>query len=176
MKPYFYVRQATENGESLLSLCCGDGREFKGLKTTEVTAVDIFPDYLVRVSELYPHVKVVESDATDYIKKAPTNSVDIISLIDAIEHLTKKNGLTVLKESKRVARKQVLVFTPEGFIKNEPHDAWGIYGGDKYQKHISGWEIPELEALDYKLIAKQADVSQHGDPYNALMFRCICSQ
>lgn len=169
MNPYIYVQQATDNGESLLSLCCGIGLELNNLNTQEVTAVDIAPQYLEQVIGRCPQAKTVCSDARAYIENAADNSFDIVSIIDGIEHMSKEDGLAVIKNSKRVARKQVLIFTPEGYLKNEPHNAWGIEGADHHQTHKSGWEVKELEGLGFTLVAREAGISQHNEPYHALM-------
>lgn len=169
MNPYMYVGQATENGESLLSLCAGIGKELADINSQDITAVDIVPQYLEKLSQDYPRAKTVCEDSLTYLKKQANRSVDIISIIDGIEHLEKKTGLKVIKEMKRVARKQILLFTPNGFVKNEPHNAWDIEGGDEYQRHLSGWSIPELEDLGFTPIKIADDISQHGEPYQALM-------
>lgn len=169
MQPYVYVQRETDNGESLLSLCCGIGLELASLRTTDITAVDLYQPYLDVINKYYGHVKTVCENAAEYVSNQPSRSVDVISLIDAIEHMTKKDGLKCLKNSKRVAKKSVLVFTPEGFVKNTPHDAWNISGGDEFQEHISGWEIKELESLGFELISRVAGITQHDEPYHALM-------
>lgn len=169
MNPYIYTQRATENGESLLALCAGIGLELQNLNTQDVTAVDIAPQYLEQVHRHCPQAKLVESDVTEYIKKAETNSVDVISFIDGLEHLSKEDGLVCLKECKRVARKQVLVFTQDGYLKNEPHNAWGIEGADEYQTHKSGWSILELKDMGYDLLNAVGSISQHNEPYTAIM-------
>jgi len=168
MNPYYFVQQATKNGESLLSLCCGIGLELHGLATRDVTGVDIYQGYLDRM----PHhwVKKINSTAKDYIVNAPDKSVDVISFIDGLEHMPKEDGEVVLEHCKRVARKHVLVFTQIGYLRNEPHNAWGVEGGDEYQRHKSGWEVSEVEAFGYKLIAQSNDISQHNEPYTAVMY------
>jgi ubiquinone/menaquinone biosynthesis C-methylase UbiE len=180
MNPYFYVRQAVENGESLLSLCCGIGLELSGLQNKDITAVDIAPQYLEKVKERCDQAKTVCSDSLSYLKEQPDDSVDVISIIDGIEHMTKEDGLELIPEMKRVARKQVLLFTPQGhvedgYLKNEPHNAWGIEGADEHQKHLSGWTMDELKELAFEVIITADDVSQHGDPYTALMMRYVKS-
>lgn len=163
--------QAVKEGQSLLVLCCGIGLELEGITTPDVTAVDIAPQYLAEVHSRCPQAKLVEGDARAFIEQAPDKSVDVISFIDGLEHVTKEDGIAILENCKRVARKEILVFTQEGFLRNEPHNAWGIEGADEYQTHKSGWEIKELEDLGYKLIEKQANISQHGEHYNAVMYR-----
>lgn len=178
MNPYVYVAEATENGESLLSLCCGIGLELNHLNTQDVTAVDVVPQYISEVKNRCPQAKTVLSDALEYVKKQPDKSVDVISIIDGIEHMEKKTGLKLIKEMKRVARKRILLFTPEGpahdgYLKNEPHNAWGIGGADDYQKHLSGWTMLELKDLGFQALDIQQGISQHGEPYKALMVEYV---
>lgn len=176
MTPYFYVKQAVENGESLLSLCCGIGLELSGLQNKDITAVDIAPQYLEEIKHRCDQAKTVCSDSLEYIKTQPDNSVDVISIIDGIEHMEKDKGLECIEHMKRVCRKQVLLFTPQGpgedgYLKNEPHNAWGIEGADEHQKHLSGWTVDELKELGFEVIVAEDAVSQHDDPYTALMMR-----
>lgn len=175
MNPYIYVQEATDNGESLLSLCCGIGYELRGLNTDDITAVDIAPQYLSELKNHHPQVKTFNNDAYDYIKNAESNSVDVISIIDGIEHLTKEKGLEVIKHMKRVARKEILLFTPDGYLKNEPHNAWGIEGADEHQTHKSGWSALELKDLGFEIINTFKNVSQHGEKFTEIMARFKCS-
>lgn len=138
--------------------------------------MDIVPQYLERIVHAHPEIKTVCEDALKYLKKQEDSSVDVISIIDGIEHLEKVKALSLIRHMKRVARKQILLFTPqgqneEGFVRNEPHDAWGISGADEHQTHKSGWTLIELEELGFTLILAADSVSQHGDPYTALMVK-----
>lgn len=178
MDPYYYVRQAATEGKSLLSLCCGIGLELSNLDTQDVTAVDVHQLYLDEVKHRCPQAKTVKSDALEYIKKQPTDSVDIISIIDGIEHMDKKSGKELISHMKRVCKEKILLFTPQGpgpdgYLKNEPHNAWGIEGGDHYQTHKSGWTTDELIKYGFNMILVASDVSQHGEPYNAIMCQWV---
>lgn len=180
MNPYFYVQDATNRGESLLSLCCGIGLELNGLNTKDVIAVDAAPQYLAEVKGRCPQAVTVCSDSLEYLLKQPDGSVDVISIIDGIEHMDKKTGKKLIGEMKRVAREKILLFTPEGpgkdgYLKNEPHNAWGIEGADHFQTHKSGWTQKELEDYGFRVIKTAEDISQHNEPYRALMMEYICS-
>lgn len=178
MNPYTYVKEATDPDKSLLSLCCGVGLELAFLQTPNVVAVDLYDKYLDQVKERCPQATTVHSAALEYTKEQPDNSFDVISIIDGIEHMPKEVGLALIPEMKRVCKEKILLFTPQGpgkdgYLKNEPHNAWGVEGGDHFQLHQSGWTADELEELGFTPILHASDVSQHGEPYMALMYQYI---
>lgn len=173
MNPYPLIYAATKNGESLLSLGCGIGLELQSLGTADITAVDIAPQYLEVVPAFCSGAKLIQDDVTDYIESQPDKSVDVISLVDVLEHLTKVRGRSTLENCKRVAKRRVIVFTQDGYVKNEPHNAWGIKGADKHQKHLSGWTQKELEKLGFTLLARTPEVSQHGEEFYSLLMEYV---
>ncbi len=85
-------------------------------------------------------VLIFRLDALEAMTSFADNSVDSIFLLDVIEHMEKDKGIKVLKECERVAREQVIVFTPLGFMPQHDHgnDAWGL-SGSIMQEHKSGW-------------------------------------
>lgn len=176
MNPYTYVKEATDPNKSLLSLCCGIGLELAYLQTQDVTAVDMAPQYLDEVKSRCPQATTVKSDALKYAKEQPDNTFDVVSIIDGIEHMDKKTGIKLIKEMKRICKEQILLFTPQGpgedgYLKNEPHNAWGIEGADHFQTHKSGWTIDELREHGFEMLLVVHDTSQHGEPYQAIMAR-----
>lgn len=58
---------------------------------------------------------------------------DIVTCFHVIEHLEKKEGLKLIKQIEKIARKQIIVATPVGF--QELH----VYDNNPYQTHKSGW-------------------------------------
>lgn len=80
----------------------------------------------------------------DTVRYFPPKSVDTVFLVDVIEHLEKVEGQRLLAETEKIARNQVVVFTPLGFMPQhhgDGKDAWGLSGAD-WQEHKSGW-FPE---------------------------------
>jgi hypothetical protein len=79
----------------------------------------------------------------------PPKSVDTVFAIDVIEHMEKEAGRKMLREAERVARQQVVIFTPLGFFPqsyddpDEP-DRWGMDGA-YWQTHRSGWELADFD-------------------------------
>lgn len=84
----------------------------------------------------------------DALRVLPEKSVDSVFLLDVIEHLEKDDGARLLAETERIARRQIVIFTPLGFMP-QPHtgtrDAWGLGGGD-VQQHRSGWTPDDFDS------------------------------
>jgi len=72
--------------------------------------------------------------------------VDSVLAFDVIEHLEKEDGHALLEEAVRVARKQIVIFTPLGFVE-QTEDAWNMKG-EYWQKHRSGWTPEDFEGWD----------------------------
>ena len=170
MNPYEYVRLNTLDKETLLSLCTGIGFELQGNTASKITAVDISAPYCEVLKGKFPNITVINSPAHLYLQNEDTESYDIVSCIDGLEHMTKEEGIILLEEAKRVCKKRVIIFTQIGYLRNEPHDAWGISGADEYQTHKSGWEVSEVESFGYKLVDQWDDISQHGEKYTAVVY------
>jgi hypothetical protein len=88
------------------------------------------------------------------ISKFEEKSVDTIFLVDVIEHLEKDEAAELLRKTVPIARRQVLIFTPYGFMEQpmvEGEDLWGMdTGGNAYQVHRSGWYPQDFEEYSGK--------------------------
>jgi len=87
---------------------------------------------------------IIRASWKEAVKIFPEKSIDTIFLVDVIEHLEKKEAKILLRKTEKIARKQIIIFTPLGFIpQSHPSgkDAWGLNGG-AWQEHKSGW-LPE---------------------------------
>jgi hypothetical protein len=87
----------------------------------------------------------------------PEKSVDTVFLIDVIEHLEKGPGVELLARTERLARKQIVIFTPLGFMPQyhpDGIDAWGLDGG-AWQEHKSGWLPSEFDDAWELMVAEQ---------------------
>ncbi len=76
---------------------------------------------------------------------------ETVLFIDVLEHMSKADGILCLSFAKVIATKQIVVFTPLGFMKQEQiadePDAWG-YNGWAWQTHRSGWTPDEFQGWD----------------------------
>jgi hypothetical protein len=88
------------------------------------------------------------------LRLLPDKSVDSVFMLDLIEHLEKDDGRAVLAEAERVARRQIAVFTPYGFLEQHyapgDRDGWGL-DNISLQTHRSGW-LPEDFGEDWEFL------------------------
>ena len=91
-----------------------------------------------------PALVVIQATWQQAVDLFPADSIDTVVLADVLEHLDKTEGADLLAKTIEIARYQVAVFTPLGFMEQEHpdgRDAWGM-GGGEWQTHRSGW-LPE---------------------------------
>lgn len=102
------------------------------------------PERHICVEPYAPYCKILEAagyevweDTAQWVLTKEGMQVDAVYLLDVIEHMEKEIALSVLRWACKVARVQVVVYTPYGFMK-QTEDAWGL-GGHSWQTHRSGW-------------------------------------
>jgi len=77
-------------------------------------------------------------------------SFDCVLALDVIEHLEKWEGLALLDVIERIARKQVIILTPNGFLtKGDLED------GNPLQAHHSGWHVSDFEKRGYSVVGRR---------------------
>lgn len=132
--------------------------------------VDAHRPYLERVKREAgddPKYVLINSPWDKVIGMFPDKSVDTVFALDFIEHLEKEDGLRMLREAERVARRQVVVYTPHGFFPqahNDEHDRWGMDGG-YWQTHRSGWDIEDFgEQWEFIISPDFLTLDEHNQP------------
>ena len=111
-----------------------------------MVGADLFIPSLNSSRDSKLHHEYFEIDILSSIDHFEENSFDCVALIDVIEHLKKSDGLKLIKQMETIARKKIIVFTPNGFLDQKPFD------GNEYQRHISGWEVKEMQQMGFKVI------------------------
>lgn len=91
-----------------------------------------------------PRALFLHGTWSEAMKLLLDRSVDTVIAGDVIEHLVKGEGWDFLREAQRIAKQQVIIFTPLGFYPQcydgvPRKDRWGMDGGH-WQTHRSGWE------------------------------------
>ena len=106
--------------------------------------VQLLQKYLAR----FPNAVIFQNTALELTKTMPDKSVDSVFLLDVIEHLEKDCGRRLLQECERIARAQIILYTPLGFMQQNyeasDKDGWGLQGGE-WQTHRSGWTPDDFD-------------------------------
>lgn len=137
--------------EIVLDIGCGI-RPQSFLRPLVHICCEPFDQYLERLEETlrgehdrsYLLLKATWSEA---VRLFPPKSVDTVFLVDVVEHVEKKEAVSLLGQTARIARRQIALFTPLGFYPQDPAggpDAWGLNGG-KWQEHRSGWSPEDFD-------------------------------
>jgi hypothetical protein len=93
-----------------------------------------------------PEAIPVNAGALEIERLFVPGAVDLVTLIDVIEHFEREEAIELLRQAKAVAGRRVVLFTPRGVFPQDGHDAFGL-GGEELQRHRSTWEPEDLCAL-----------------------------
>ncbi len=134
------------NADSLLDVGCGFPSPIQLFASRlKTVGVDAFGPSIELSRKHGIHNDYVQADVTEINKKFEQQSFDCVIALDVIEHLTKEQGLTLLEHMEKIAKKQIIIFTPNGFLFQAP------YKDNPWQEHKSGWTVEEMQARGYKV-------------------------
>lgn len=100
--------------------------------------IDAHEPYLQRVAASGGPYLCLQANALDAIAKIKPGTVGAIYCLDMIEHLTWEDGRKLVDMMLLAQPRQIVIFTPMGFLEQDGPDPWGL-GGDEWQIHRSGW-------------------------------------
>lgn len=131
---------------SVLDVGCGHSSLIGMIrKKFSSEGIDIYRKNIIESRKKKLHDKYTVGDIKKLLKIYRNNNFDACVAIDVIEHFNKKDAIKLIKDMEAIARKKVVILTPNGFY--EQHD----YDGNPHQVHKSGWKKKDLEKLGYKV-------------------------
>lgn len=141
------LKRETNNYSSILDVGCGVDSPVQYLSSNmNKVGVDVYGPAIQASKQKGIHNEYFEIDVDDIDKQFGPNSFDCAIASDVIEHVTKEKGLALIDKMEKVAKHKVIIFTPHGFVPQDEHD------GNPWQKHLSGWEVSEMEERGYSVI------------------------
>lgn len=145
---FYYKKLQSELKEasSVLDLGCGSQSPLAKIKKKFfLVGVDIFKPRIRQSKKKKIHNQYLVGDVLEIDKFFKKNSFDTVVALDLIEHLEKKDGLRLLKKMELIAKKKIIILTPNGFTKQDQDE------NNPYQVHQSGWTSEEFKKRDYKV-------------------------
>lgn len=142
------LRRATQGCASLLDVGCGEQSPLQTVtrQIAHSVGVDAWQPSLDFSQKLGIHDEYVRCDARELRKHFAPRSFDCVAATDLIEHLEVAQGLQLLEDMEAIARQRVIIFTPNGFLPQEPYD------GNEFQRHLSGWTAQTMHELGYQVL------------------------
>lgn len=142
------LRAACAGCHTLLDVGCGEKSPLERVarRMEHSVGLDAFAPAIEASRALGIHDDYVLGEAQHLSELFKPKSFDCVAATDLIEHLERGEGLKLLDAMESLARRRVVIFTPNGFLAQEP------FGGNEFQRHRSGWSVPEMRARGYRVI------------------------
>lgn len=141
------LKNETKDCQSILDVGCGVNSPVQYLsRDMHRVGVDVYGPAIETSKRRSIHNEYFEMNLDNIDQQFAQGSFDCVLASDVIEHVTKEDGLALIKKMEYVAKHKVIIFTPRGFIPQDEHD------GNPWQMHKSGWEVKEMEDFGYRVI------------------------
>lgn len=139
------IDKEVQDNWTILDAGCGRSSLLKKIKKGIYrVGLDIYKPYILESKKQLIHDDYILGD----VRALPfqSNSFDCIMAIEVLEHLERSDGLKMIEEMERVAKKKIILTTPNGFLPTHagPKD-------NPKESHLSGWKCDELRKLGFKL-------------------------
>jgi len=129
--------------EKVLDLGCGKNSPIQYCDVKYSVGADMFYPYIKESRKKRIHNKYIIANIRKINFKY--KFFDAVLLLDVLEHLPKKDGIKLLQKVEYFCKKKIIVYTPNGFLKQEEYD------GNPFQKHVSGWYVEDFKKLGFKV-------------------------
>lgn len=167
------VRQKVQVTDSVLDI--GPGlRPMNFFVPKAHIMVEGFKDYIPLLQQRFsgnPGAVFINALAQDALPLLADKSVDSVFIMDVIEHMERPVAQEVLKHCERIARRQVVVETPCGFVEQSyeegEKDGWG-FAYNKLQNHVSGWNKGDFDGWELLICEDFAPHQQTGKTYGLM--------
>jgi len=144
------LKRELEGYGSVLDVGCGTNSPLDKIdKTFYLEGIDVIPvKSRKRDIEEYEnkiHDKYIRGNILNIEKYYKNKSFDVVVSFHVLEHLKRSEGKVLLEKLEKIARKKIIICTPNGFVPQDP------LSGNIYQEHISGWYVGDFKTKGYKI-------------------------
>lgn len=151
------LRNALLDCDSILDVGCGVRHRLQELGVPNTVGLEAYPPACEEARRQKTHDQLVLGDARNLATRFHPRQFDACIALDIIEHLTKDDGLQLMKDMEIIAGKRVVFFTPNGFVPQSHH------ANDDLQEHLSGWEPGEMRRCGYEITGQLGPKTMRGD-------------
>jgi SAM-dependent methyltransferase len=140
-------KEIVNDCQTLLDVGCGTSSPIQKFshKLRHTVGVDCFPEALAKSQSLGIHHQYILADVLSLDKNFAARSFDCVAALDLIEHLPKADGRQLIAMMEKIAKKKIIIFTPNGFLPQGADD------NNPWQVHRSGWTVGEMKKLGFRV-------------------------
>ncbi len=173
---FFYriLEKELSKCNSVLDVGCGHSSSIGMIRRRfRSEGIDIYKKNIIESKRKKLHDKYMLGDIKKLSKLYKKKSFDACVAIDVVEHFNKQDALRLIKDMEVIAKKRVIILTPNGFYEQHAFD------GNPHQIHKSGWTKTDLRKLGYTVYGlrglKFLRDDHAGIKYKPWIFWGICS-
>jgi len=158
------LRQALADCDSVLDVGCGPVSTLRCFGFKHLTGIEGYPPSLETAKKNATHDQLILGDIRELDRLFKPGQFEACIAVDVIEHLTKEDGLKLIEGMERIASRQVILSTPNGFLPQRHAEK------DDLQEHLSGWDTKEMEGFGYRVIGILGPKKMRGE-YHRILWR-----
>ena len=157
--------------DEVLDLGCGIMPATAGrLPCRSHVGVDCFQPYIDLIGPPAICARLPEA-----VEQFSAGSFDVVLLLDVIEHLDKHDARNVIVAAEYIARREVILFTPDGFVPQHGWAAWGM-ADNPDQAHRCGFTFDELTGMGYACTRHPNGTKQQGPITSVFGVKCLTAR
>jgi SAM-dependent methyltransferase len=136
---------AVGNAGSVLDVGCGADSPIGrfAARHERTVGVDLCAEAVEASRAAGIHDEYVVRDVLEIDSAFEPKSFDAVVAFDLIEHLEREDGVRLLDAMEEIARMRVVVFTPNGFLRQDGTPE------NPLQRHRSGWTVGDFARRGY---------------------------
>jgi hypothetical protein len=161
---FLALRKALGGCESVLDIGCSCSNTMRTIGVPVTTGLEGYKPFADKARELRTQDQVVHGNIKDLGSYFQPKQFDACVAIDVIEHFSKEDGMKLMHSMEQIARKRVVIFTPNGFLPQ------GHTAEDDFEVHLSGWETDEMRSYGYEVYGALGPKKLRGE-YHRLKYR-----
>ncbi|MEX2007726.1 MAG: class I SAM-dependent methyltransferase [Candidatus Levyibacteriota bacterium] len=162
---YKSLEKELRGSASVLDVGCGSDSPLSHVKKTFIShGIDVHRPSVLKSKKKKIHDQYTTGDITKLSKYFKPKSFDAVVALDVIEHFPKNESYKLIKDMEKIARKKVILLTPNGFYPQDGYDS------NPHQIHRSGWNTQDLRKIGYKLYGLRGLKYLRGD-YATLKYK-----
>jgi SAM-dependent methyltransferase len=141
-------REVNASIGSLLDVGCGFNSPVQhlGTRPTRLVGIDAFAPAIQESRLRNIHDEYCVMNVLEIGQNFGPRSFDCVLASDVIEHLAESDALSLIQQMETIARKTVIIYTPNGFLPQ------GEKYGNPLQRHLSGWTAARMQQMGYQVI------------------------